>query len=218
VHADNKSLIGSWLRSGGTLIWIGDAFGYFSGVKGGGLQLFSEANFTKVQMQILGFSLFDTSLGDSERYASISSNFSNALDLQYPDAKVGAYVSETLEHGGQILGKITALSNARSSIVYVPVGSGHLILFGGGVGRVFTPTGEDAIAHDIAQILCSGFGFASGVVTSNLHEMGRNEAEEAFLSVPIPQGQNFTGVTIAVFSKSSYNRFFAHQFCSFDKK
>lgn len=214
VHADNKSLIGDWLRSGGTLIWIGDAFGYYSGMRGGRLQLFSEANLSEVQIQLLGFSLFDTSLGDDERYASTPSNFSNALDLQYPDAKVGAYVSETLEHGGQILGKTTASPNARASIVYVPVGSGHLILFGGVVGRVFTPLGEDAIAHDIAQILCSGFTFSSGIVTSNSHELGRNDTEEAFLDVPVPQGQNFTGVTIAVFSESPYVRYFTSQFYS----
>jgi hypothetical protein len=212
VHASNKTLIGDWLRSGGTLIWIGDAFGYFSGVKGGGLQLFSEANFSEVQTQILGFSLFDTSLTGAERYASTPSNFSDALDLQYPDAKVGAYVFETLDHGGQVLGKTTSQTNPRASIVSVPVGSGHLILFGGAVGRVLTPIGEDAIAHDIAQILCSGFTFSSDIVTSNSHELGRNNALEAFLNIPISQSQNFTGVTIAVFSESPYDRYFKSQF------
>lgn len=216
VHANNESLIGSWLRSGGTLIWVGDAFAYFSGFKGKSVQLFSEDSFSQVQSQILGFTLFDRASEESERFAAVSSNFSNALDLRYPDAEMGAYISEVLKHGGQALGKITSSENERTSIADVPVGSGHLILFGGGIGRVFTATGEDVIAHDIAQILCSSFSFSSGIVTYNLHELERNEVKEASLGVPLPQGQNMTGVMIVVFSKSPYNRFFSRQFRPID--
>ncbi|HXX88540.1 MAG TPA: hypothetical protein VEH86_08860 [Candidatus Acidoferrum sp.] len=212
VHANNASLIGNWLQSGGVLIWIGDAFAYFSGYKGKVIQLFSENNFSQVQNQMLGFTLFDNASKEDERLATIPSNFSNALNLQYPDATTGAYVSEVLKHGGEILGKITSSEYPRTSIAYVPVGSGQLILFGGGVGRVFTVSGEDAIAHDIAQILCSGFDFSSQIVTSSLHQLGRNEGESGSISIPLPQNQGITGVMIVAFSESPYDRYFSRQF------
>ena len=216
VHANNVSLIGNWIRSGGTLIWIGDAFGYFSGSKGKSVQLFSADNFSEVQTQVLGYDLFNGTSEESERFATASSNFSKALDLRYPDAEVGAYVSEVLKNGGEVLGKITASENARASIAYVPVGKGHLLLFGGGVGRVFAATGEDVIAHDIAQILCSGFPFSTGIVTSNLHELERSEVKQASLDMLLPRDQNVTGIMIVVFSKSPYNRYFSRQFRPID--
>jgi hypothetical protein len=212
VHRPNRSLVGNWLRSGGTLIWMGDAFGYLSGRRDGSMELFSEDNYSKIQNRILGFELFHES-SEVERYASISSSFSSALDLQYTDAFVGALVSNVLKFGGIVLGKITESENVRASITYLPVGSGHLILFGGGIARAFTANGEDVIAHDIAQILCSGFPFASGESAFNLHELDRDEVRQASLDVPLPQNQNVTGIMISAFSKSPYSRFFSRQFC-----
>lgn len=215
VHARNESLVGDWLRSGGTLIWMGDAFGYLSGRRDGSMELFSEDNYSKIQNQILGFELFNES-SQVERYASTSSSFSSALDLQYTDASVGALVSNVLKFGGIVLGKVTESENVRASISYLPVGSGHLILFGGGIARAFTANGEDVIAHDIAQILCSGFPFASGESAFNLHELDRDEVRQASLDVPLPQNQNVTGIMISAFSKSPYSRFFSRQFCPID--
>jgi len=160
----------------------------------------------------LGFALFNGTLKENERFAAVSSNFSEALDLRYPDAFVGASVSEVLKHGGLVLGKITVSEDVRTSIAYVLVGSGHLILFGGGVGRAFTATGEDVIAHDIAQILCSGFPFSTEIVAYNLHELDRNYEENGSISVTLPDGEDTTGVIVAAFSKSPYVRFFTRRF------
>ncbi len=215
VHPHNGSLVGDWLRSGGTLIWMGDAFGYLSGHSDGSMELFPEDNYSKIQNQILGFELFNES-SQVERYASISSSFSTALDLHYTDAFVGALVSNVLKFGGIVLGKVTESENVRASISYLPVGSGHLILFGGGIARAFTANGEDVIAHDIAQILCSGFPFTSGESAFNLHELDRDEVRQASLDVPLPQSQNVTGIMITAFSKSPYSRFFSRQFRSID--
>jgi Gpi18-like mannosyltransferase len=212
VHALNQSLVGDWLRAGGTLIWMGNAFGYLSGRQGGSIELFSENNFSRVQNQILGFTLFNDSSSADERYAALSASFSSALDLQYPDALVGTLVSNLLQHSGTALGKVTESENARTSISYLPVGSGRLVLFGGGIGKVFTATGEDVIAHDIAQILCSGILFSAGAPAYDLHELGKSEAKEASLNVPVPQNQNIAGIMIVVFSKSPYNRYFSRQF------
>jgi Gpi18-like mannosyltransferase len=213
VHAENQSIVGNWLRAGGTLVWMGDAFGYFSGIKNGGTQLFSNDNITTVQNQILGFTLFNNMSTETE-FASTPSGFSTALDLRYPDALVGAYVSDVLEVGGIVLGKVTESTAPRASISCVPVGDGHLILFGGNIGNPFTSTGEDVIAHDIAQILCSGFPFSTGISAFNLTQLGRNETKKASLDVPLPPAQNVTGIIIAVFSESPYNRYFTRQFYS----
>lgn len=216
VHAHNETLVGNWLRSGGTLIWMGDAFGYLSGGKDGATELFSENNFSEVQDRILGVVLFNGS-SEAEEYASVPSGFSGALDLQYTDALVGASVSNVLKCGGIVLGKLTQSEDARASICCVPAGTGHLILFGGGIGTAFTANGEDVIAHDIAQILCSGFPFSSGLSAFETLHLDKNEVKEATLEVPLPS-QNVTGVMISAFSKSPYDGFFMSQYYPIDEK
>lgn len=211
VHANNESLVRNWLEAGGTLIWIGDAFAYLTGLRNGSLEHFSGDNFTQVQDQILGFAPIAPINETSTVFASVQSDFSSALDLQYPDASKGALVSEVVNSHGLVLGETTNSTDARTSISSLPVGNGHLILFGGGIGTVFTATGEDVIAHDIAQILCSGFPFSSGVCAFSPYELEKNEAQTSSLAVPMPQDQNITGIMIVVFSKSPYVKYFIRQ-------
>jgi Gpi18-like mannosyltransferase len=210
VHANNESLVRNWLESGGTLIWMGDAFANLTGLRNGSIEHFSGGNFTQIQDQILGFAPIGE-LSNQTIFASIQSDFSSALDLQYPDASMGALVSEVVKSHGLVLGETTNSTDARTSISSLPVGNGHLLLFGGGIGTVFTATGEDVIAHDIAQILCSGFPFSSGVCAFNPYELEKNEAQTSSLVVPVPQDQNITGIMIVVFSKSPYVEYFSRQ-------
>lgn len=211
LHAKNVTMVGEWLQAGGTMIWMGDAFAYLSGQRERSIELFSDGNFSEIQKQILGFVLFnDTS---NERFAARHSVFSEALDLRYPDAFVGPYVSEVLKNGGLVLGKMTESKDVRASIAYVPVGNGRLILFGGGVGRAFTATGEDVIAHDIAHILCSGFPFSTGIAEYRDLELDRGENRNGSIDVALPSGENVTGILVVGFSKSPYVRFFSRQFC-----
>jgi Gpi18-like mannosyltransferase len=210
VHANNESLVRNWLEAGGTLIWMGDAFAYYTGLRNGSIEYFSGDNFTQVQDQILGFAPINVTFGQTV-FASVQSDFSSALDLQYPDASMGALVSEVVKSHGLVLGETTNSTDARTSITSLPIGNGHLILFGGGIGTVFTATGEDVIAHDIAQILCSGFPFSSGVCAFSPYELEKNEAQTSSLAVPMPQDQNITGIMIVVFSRSPYVNYFIRQ-------
>jgi Gpi18-like mannosyltransferase len=210
VHAKNESIVHNWLEAGGTLIWIGDAFGYLTGLKNGSIEYFLGNNFTQVQDQILGFAPVGELSGQSE-FATVQSVFSSALDLQYPDASMGALISEVARVNGLVLGETSNSTDARTSISSLPIGDGHLLLFGGGIGTVFTATGEDVLSHDIAQILCSGFPFSSGVIAFSSYELAKNEAKASSLDVPLPQDQKITGIVIVVFSKSPYDRFFAQQ-------
>lgn len=216
LHAKNETSVGDWLRSGGTMIWIGDAFAYLSGQKGRVTEPFSAGNYSQIQNQVLGFTLFNETSKESERFAYEPSTFSEALDLRFPDALVGPYVSEVLKNGGLVFGRTTA-QNVRTSIAYVPVGSGSLILFGGGVGRAFTATGEDVVAHDIAQILCSGFPFSTAIAEYRTYELNRWEDKSASITVALPEDENVTGILVVGFSKSPYVRFFARQFCLFNE-
>ncbi len=213
VHAHNKSLVGNWLNSGGTLVWMGDAFAYLSGSEEKGIELFSADNLSSTQNQVLTFTLFNETARENERYASLHSDFSRALDLQYPDAYVGARVADVCQHSGVVLGKITDTEDARTSIAQIPVGSGYLLLFGGGVGRAFTATGEDVIAHDIAQILCSGFPFSSRIVSYDARELDRHSEASGSITVTYPSDKNTAGVVVVAFSKSPYVRFVTSQFC-----
>ncbi len=143
--------------------------------------------------------------------ASIPSNFSNALDLRYPLASTGVYVSQVQSMGGIVLGRITDSGRARTAIACLPIGLGHLIIFGGGVGLAFTATGEDVIGHDIAQILCSGALFSSGTITYNVYELNANEIKNGNISVPMPSDEQ-VGIIVAAFSKSPYVDYFSRKF------
>lgn len=195
------------------MFWIGNAFAYLSGQKAKSVELFSAGSFSEVQNRVLGFALFNDTSEENERFASRQSVFSEALDLRYSDAFVGPYVSEVLNNKGIVLGKTTESENARTSIAYVPVGSGHLVLFGGGVGRAFTATGEDVIAHDIAQILCSGFPFSTGIAEYRYHDLSRWEDRNGNITIAMSGVENVTGILVVGFSKSPYVRFFSRQFC-----
>jgi hypothetical protein len=211
VHDENRSLVGNWIRAGGTLIWIGDAFAYYSGYSTGGVSYFSTASMIISQNQTLGFALFNGTLTGDESYATIPSNFSNALDLRYSWASTGAYISRIQDYGGIVLGKTTDSENARTAIACVPIGNGHLILFGGGVGTPFTATGEDVVAHDIAQILCSGTIFSTGTIAYQFHELNANEIKNGSITVLTPIDKP-AGIIIDVFSKSPYIYFFSRKF------
>lgn len=211
VHDENRSLVGNWIRAGGTLIWIGDAFAYYSGYSTGGVSYFSTASMISSQNQTLGFALFNGTLTGDESFATIPSNFSNALDLRYSLASTGANISRIQSYGGIALGKTTDSENARTAIACVPIGNGHLILFGGGVGTPFTATGEDVVAHDIAQILCSGAIFSTGTIAYQFHEFNANEIKNGSITVLTPTDKP-AGIIIDAFSKSPYVYFFSRKF------
>jgi hypothetical protein len=211
VHAANQSLVGDWIRAGGTLIWIGDAFAHFSGYSDGTISHFSAESLASSQNQTLGFVLFNETLTGNQGYTPIASNFSNALDLRYPLASTGAYVSQILNSGGVVLGKITASENARTAIASLPISMGRLILFGGGAGTAFTATGEDVIAHDIAQILCSGILFSAGRITYNFYELNKDEIGNGTIIVSTPiSGQ--VGIIVVAFSESPHVYYFSRNF------
>jgi len=212
VYGGNESLVANWLHSGGSLVWIGDVLGYYVGHKGKDLGTDEDSPGWEAQNQTLGFSLLNKPLSANERMADTSSMFSNALNLRYSDALLGASVDEVQKHGGVVLGKTTSSDDKRTSIAYVPVGKGHLTLFGGSIGGAFSVFGEDVVAQDVAQILCSWFLFSTGNLTCTTIEFGRNELKTGRISVAsYGAGQNLEGVIIVAFSKNPYVRFFARQ-------
>jgi len=216
VYNGNDSLVTNWLQSGGSLIWIGDVVGYYVGHRGKEVGPYEDNPGWEGQNQTLGFSLLKEYLNVNERIADTHSNFSDALDLRYSDALLGASVDEVEEHGGVVLGKTTSSNDKRTSIAYVPVGKGHLIVFGGGIGRTFSVTGEDVAAQDMAQILCSGFLFYKGNLTYTTLEFGKNELKKGNIVTFYGECESLKGVIIVAFSKNPYVRFFTRQILVID--
>ena len=212
VYDGNESLVANWLQSGGSLIWVGDVVGYYVGHKGKELGAYEDSPGWEAQNQTLGFSLLNEYLSLNERLADMPSLFSDALDLRYSDALLGASVNEVNEHEGVVLGKTTSSKDERTSIAYVPVGKGHLILFGGGIGRTFSVTGEDVLAQDVAQIICSWFLFSTGNLRCTTLELGKNELRTENLNVTFyEEDENLKGVIVVAFSKNPYVRFFTRE-------
>jgi hypothetical protein len=210
VHEANESLVGEWIRAGGTLIWIGDSFAHFSGYSGKVTRLFSTESFESSQNRTLGFVLFNETSTENKGFASKTSDFSKALDLRYPLTSFGAYVSQVLSLGGIVLGKTTT-DNTRTAIACLPIGMGQLILFGGGIGRSFTAIGEDVVAHDIAQIICSGVLFSRGTITCNVHELNKDESINGNITVSTPSSEH-VGIIVTAFSKSYHVNYFSRKF------
>ena len=198
VYSQNDSLVGQYLKSGGTLFWMGDAFAFYSGHFQGHLTSSEENPGWEAQNSILGFTLFNSS---SQIEANLSSPLSYALDLNYPGIRFGAFINQTLASNGLVLGKV---NDDRTSIAAVPVGKGFLVLFGGEVGLTRTETGEDVVADDVAKILLSNVLQSNGqtVVATINRENITNET----LTLQVPK-TTFKGMFFLVYSTDNYSYF-----------
>ncbi len=159
VENSTVDLVGPFLRSGGILAWMGGAFGYYSAhlpqtivqLEGG----ISEG--ISAQTRILGYPLVSATLPGTNRIASVSTSFSQALNLTYPDVWVAPTLGLLRSVGGVAMGYVQNSSDtARSSVSQIPVGAGRLFLLGGPVTSLLTADGEDVVSHDLAQILSLG--------------------------------------------------------------
>ncbi len=159
VENATVDLVGPWLRSGGTLVWMGGAFGFYVAHQPqvidqleGGI-----AEGTSAETRILGYRLVTTTLPGTARIASVPTSFSQALNLTYADVWVAPTMGLLRSVGGVAMGYVQNSSDtARSSISLIPAGAGKIFLLGGPVTSLLTADGEDVVAHDLAQILSLG--------------------------------------------------------------
>ncbi len=203
VHSKTETLVDDYLKGGGTIIWMGDGFAYYSGKFRENVVWPSEENpGWASQDAILGYPL-------SGNYAPIiayeSSPISNALNLQYPGIQTGVTISQALRHGGLILGKVY---EDKTSIAAVPVGNGSLIIFGGAVGLTRSEFGEDVVANDVATILLSNIFQSGGQISFNT---AFRENMASTLTISVSKGE-FSGASFVAYSIDDYSYFFQRAF------
>ena len=143
-----------WLKRGGVLVWTGDLIGAYIGHRG---QLGVSWNDTQNlrwdgEKRIFGQPVIGNSSGALSE-SSVPTSTSTLLDLQFPIAEVGANLTLMQNRSWLPLGSILGSPFAASSISWIPVGSGGVILFGSGPELPFGYAAEDVVANDIAQTL-----------------------------------------------------------------
>ena len=204
VHSKNETLVTNFLTMGGTIIWIGDGFGVYSGGVNEQLQWPSDNNpGWESQEKILGYQL---SFANPQTWTDEQSFLSYSLNLNYPIVTVGAFQDKVIEHNGFVLGKV---SPDRTSIAAVPVGQGWLVLFGGGIGTAFTETGEDLVSYCVGNIILSNVLRSNGDLT--VKNFDRTVAVTETIKVHIPK-TGISGMTVIAYSVDDFTYFFQREF------
>lgn len=213
VQNATGGLVGNWLRSGGTLVWMGGTFGYYSAVT-------SEQTLDPLvtdmspgvgsQTRILGYPLISVPINGTARIATTATSFSSALNLTYSDVWVAPTLGFLKSVGGLAIGHLqNSTDTSRSSVSLVPVGLGKLILFGGPVTSLMTADGEDVVSHDLAQILSLGDTISPAVVKYATFNLPANTST----SIRFTASFNVTsskvgGLVIAAFSDYGFSRLY----------
>jgi len=206
VHNKTNSLVGDWLRSGGIMFWIGEGFLVYSGKINKKLEWPSPENpGWEAQENVIGFQFVYSSPSSQNWLANITSNLSQALDIQYSSVKFGAFINSVLSHNGYILGKIGGDNLDRASVVAIPIDKGWLIYFGGDIGITRSLTGEDIIARDIAHVIFSSFleSEKESITYYILPVKGYNPLEREF-QLKIANSSRIIGFQIFIFSKNLF--------------
>lgn len=157
VYSPNKNLITPWVNKGGTLIWVGDALGYYYGTAGS--KITSDDSENKIgwsgQKKILGSNYLEgeyiSSVSDTQ--GEVPSSLTTALGIKFRYTQTGAFLSEIDKNGATDLGYHYNFSSAtRTSLSQIKIGKGSFFIFGSPLLNR-----EMEIAWDISQIIVSGF-------------------------------------------------------------
>lgn len=167
VYSPISSLLRSWVEGGGTLVWAGGPLAYSSGhvSKATGQFVYNSLQWAG-QTDLLGFPLCDpvdlASINGTSSLtlsASEPSPLGAALGIGYQGTPAGANTSEVIAHGGTVLGYATPSSGgaaSRTSLAYLPLGSGAVYYFGGAIfqgGLGYVPQASVNLTLDIALLL-----------------------------------------------------------------
>lgn len=170
VYTKTLNLVAPWIDEGGTLLWIGDKLGTYSGVPGIPPSYPSPsdpgANGTR---QFLNLSLF----GGSSRFYNTSSSLATAFNINYvpgiPNDDLN--VSRLPMFNGTALGN---LDNGFTNIASIPVGAGRIVYFGG-------PTQDATNLGTIVVNLLETGAFGGDVSLINVTSLSMNAGSSASL-------------------------------------
>ncbi|MCI4330862.1 MAG: hypothetical protein L3K19_03315 [Thermoplasmata archaeon] len=189
-----------WIRSGGVLIWAGGPLGYVEGhpTPGVGTGFAYDSLGWTGQQKLVGYALTDpwsVGLPAAARpmpfsNLTYSSSYAQALGVQYSASPAGANLTALTAHEGVSIGYVGLSPNGsapRTSLAWVPVGSGGVFFFG---GAVFAPTigavpqAAVSLAEDIALLLSLAFRPAAGAVAFQDLSMAASERTTVTLQIP----------------------------------
>ena len=199
VLTRNRNLVGPWLQAGGTLVWGGDAIGYYSAAVnesiGSGDNLGADGPKAVLGVDAVNFPT------EFLRQSHYPSENSMALGIEYLQSGSGVDLSRVGVIGAKALGWQTG---TISSIAVVPTGRGRALVFG---GEIYD---EQLFAHDLVRILLSDAYQASGPLSSQLVNVSRSDtATRTELHIEVGSTSRFT--TIAAFDDDPLGTFAFHQ-------
>lgn len=183
VLSNQSDLLGAWLHAGGQLLWAGGALGFYQGPDPYGPSgTLPGSTGWAGESDLLGFPLLDPVAAGPKGpdagplvplLGSTPSPLASALGLSFNATVYGANTTELAVHGGIDLGfdspEVGGGAAPRTSIAYLPVGNGSLLLFGGAVlnpAQQYVPEGGVRLIQDASALLAFPFVPLAGPVAS----------------------------------------------------
>lgn len=155
VHSLENNSLAEWLRGGGLMIWIGETIGALS--SSNLTETIGWEHHENLQWQgeekIWGGSYIIR--GERGNHELRPSTISNGLGLGYSSVRISPYLDAIEPLGGLSIGPVSDEFD-RSSISFVPVELGGVILFGGCLGATESTDSPALISNYIVRILASG--------------------------------------------------------------
>lgn len=209
VYSKATDMVSPWLKSGGTLIWAGDGFGYYYGTKGG--KITSADSPTTIgwsgQRELLGQNYLEgsyipkveDSLGDSPSFLA------NALGIRSRLTQTGAFVSALISGQSLDLGyNYSFETESRTSLSAIKVERGVVYLFGG-----MLLNRETDVAWDISQLLISNIVDAdTAKITSRKVVLQSGSSNQSTQKLTIADDKN---IRVIVFIPGLTERYFYSQ-------
>ncbi len=200
VLGTGRNLVRPWLEAGGTLVWGGDAIGYYSANRGEPLGLGIADPMADGPRLVLGVDAL--SFPDAHlREGNYPSPIAQALGIEYRQTAAGVDLARVSDTGATAMGWQTG---TISSIARVPTGRGRALVFG---GEVYD---ETVLAHDLVRILMSDALDASGPLMATTVDLTRISSNGLVqVDVPLPPGT--PRATIAAFDDHPEGTFAFHE-------
>jgi len=196
LYSARVSVLHAWIAGGGTVVWAGGPFAYSEGHPTDSGFVYSSLRWSG-QTRFFGFPLSDPVNVNSTDpadfpplYGTLPTPLGADLGLVYTGTASGANVTQVETHGGVTLGVRTpAISGAapRTSLAYLPVGSGGVWFFGGALFSPpvgYIPQASVNLSEDIALVLGLGYRPVDGPSEGRVVDLAALAATTVTLSVP----------------------------------
>jgi hypothetical protein len=190
-----------WIRAGGLLVWGGAAIGYYAASKNQALSSAPLRNGPSLAERgtemILGAGIA-TFPWHPQRSATMTSPVGSALGIQFQLTSGGIKSGAVLARGGQILGWY---DSQYSSVTYLPLGAGGLLIFGGEI------LDAASVSRDVAHLLVSRAIYGSGQIAAKDIRLSDIQST-AVIQWSLPFGPSNKGITFIAWDPASDGAFY----------